>query len=402
MYFCQVFIGFFIDFFILKVYLSINNTNKTSGLHRKNMIKLNLTANKKGVSKQIEKQLSSLIYDSRLLPGQFLPTVKEISTTYGINHQTVLRAYKNLKTDGLIESYRGGRAKISMPPRLKEIFVVFDIDSFTENLSPGYLSFMKKLQTEPVIKDVLTKEGKLYKEVRLAPLLSSQISDEVFFKSNLLEDFIDPEKRPLGLLLVGYSASEKVQNFFNAIGIPCVGVGSVGQYSHQTTLPFIEFVSKGLEYAVENKYKKIIFLYQTQSQPDKLLDFYKSSLKNANIKVDDNMIFSVDRFTNAQAQGIVEKIEKKLVSEDKILLLSTDDFMAMKIYDLLKKKDDKKIVFPDTFTMWSKGISESDEYPFRKALINAEELFNSALDIMLDMISEGCKEPKTITVSMQL
>jgi DNA-binding transcriptional regulator YhcF (GntR family) len=366
------------------------------------MIKLNLTANKKGISKQIERQLSSLIDDSRLLPGEFLPTVKEISATYGINHQTVLRAYKNLKTDGLIESYRGGRAKVSMPPRQKEIFVVFDIDSFTEDLSPGYLCFMKRLQAEPVIRDVSTKEGKLYKEVRLTPLLSSQISDEVFFNSNLLGDFIDQEKRPLGLLLVGYSASEKVQNFFNAIGIPCVGVGSVGQYSHQTTLPFIEFISKGIEYAVENKYKKTILLYQTQPEPDKLLEFYKSTLKKADIKVNDNMIFPVDRFSDAQAQDIIEKIDKELVGEDKFLMLSTDDFMAMKVYDLLNKKGDKSKTLPDIFTMWNKGFSRSDEYPFRKVLINAEELFSSALAIMLDIISEECEKPKTITVSMQL
>jgi DNA-binding LacI/PurR family transcriptional regulator len=261
---------------------------------------------------------------------------------------------------------------------------------------------MKSLQAEPVVKNVLTTEGKLYEEVRLTPLLSSQISNEVFFKSNLLENFIDPEKRPLGLLLIGYSASEKVQNFFDAIDIPCVGVGSVGQYSHQTTLPFIEFVSKGMDYAMENSYKKLMFLYQAQPQPDKLLHFYKSAIENANIKANDKMIFSINKFSNIQAQCIVEKIEKSLALKEKLLILSTDDFMAMKIYDLLKKKNEKKMPLLDVFTMWTKGLPGSTEYPFRKAVIDAGELFSSALAIMLDLIAENDKEPKTITVSMQL
>lgn len=366
------------------------------------MIKFELKSGTKGLSKQIETQISELIAKSELLPGQRLPTVKDISGTYGINHQTVLKAYKNLKTKGLIESYRGGRAKVKMPRRSKEILVVFDINSFTENLSPGYFSFMKRIQADPTLRNIKTQKGEIIKEVRLTPLLSSQISDEFFFNSNLIENFIDAEKRPLGLLMIGYSASKKIQQFLNAIGIPYVGVGSVGQYLHQTILPFTEFISRGMDYAAKNKYRKTALLYQSQPEPDKLPLIYKSVATSVNIKPDENLIFSVNEFSEAQAKRIAEKIAKRLSATERLLMLSTDDLMSINIYEILKKKDKDKLPFLDIFTMWTKDFSSPVEYPFTKALVDAKQLFDSALDIMLELISKKEIPPKTITVSMQL
>lgn len=71
---------------------------------------------------QIAGQLRRAIHEGRVQPGERLPTARELGESLQVNMHTVLRAYDELKRDGLLEVRRGrgvvvvtedvGRAKL--------------------------------------------------------------------------------------------------------------------------------------------------------------------------------------------------------------------------------------------------------------------------------------------------
>jgi GntR family transcriptional regulator len=56
---------------------------------------------------QLVQQVHQAVRLGVLKPGDQLPTVKEVVTTLTINPNTVLRAYKQLDLEGLVEGRRG-------------------------------------------------------------------------------------------------------------------------------------------------------------------------------------------------------------------------------------------------------------------------------------------------------
>jgi GntR family transcriptional regulator len=56
---------------------------------------------------QIVQQVRQAIRLGMLLPGDQLPTVKEVVSSLTINPNTVLKAYRELDTEGLVEGRRG-------------------------------------------------------------------------------------------------------------------------------------------------------------------------------------------------------------------------------------------------------------------------------------------------------
>ena len=87
------------------------------------MIEFHLAANS-GVPTylQLVQQVRQAIKLGRLRPGDQLPTVKEVVTKLTINPNTVLRAYRELDLEGLVEGRRGvgtfvaGLAPEPLPP----------------------------------------------------------------------------------------------------------------------------------------------------------------------------------------------------------------------------------------------------------------------------------------------
>ena len=62
---------------------------------------------------QIVAQIKQQVTNGVLSPGQELPTVRELSTSLGINLHTVHRAYQKLRDEGVIQLRLGRRAKVA-------------------------------------------------------------------------------------------------------------------------------------------------------------------------------------------------------------------------------------------------------------------------------------------------
>lgn len=56
---------------------------------------------------QLVAQVRQAVLAGRLLPGDRLPTAREVAERHGINPNTVLRAYRDLEVAGLVEPRQG-------------------------------------------------------------------------------------------------------------------------------------------------------------------------------------------------------------------------------------------------------------------------------------------------------
>ena len=56
---------------------------------------------------QLRERLIAQILEGRLKEGEAIPSVRQVSTEYRINHLTVAKAYQELVAEGLLEKRRG-------------------------------------------------------------------------------------------------------------------------------------------------------------------------------------------------------------------------------------------------------------------------------------------------------
>ena len=65
--------------------------------------------NKSGVPfyRQIIEQVKSALADGRLGAGERLPTVRQLAVDLSINPNTVIRAYREMEIEGVIETHQG-------------------------------------------------------------------------------------------------------------------------------------------------------------------------------------------------------------------------------------------------------------------------------------------------------
>ncbi len=64
-------------------------------------------ANGVAIYEQIVRQVKYAIADGALRPGQLLPSARTLSVQLAINPNTVVRAFQQLQSDGVLESIRG-------------------------------------------------------------------------------------------------------------------------------------------------------------------------------------------------------------------------------------------------------------------------------------------------------
>lgn len=59
------------------------------------------------IYRQIKEQIRTQIAMARLRPGDVLPSVRQVAVELRVNHLTVLKAYRELELEGLLEKRRG-------------------------------------------------------------------------------------------------------------------------------------------------------------------------------------------------------------------------------------------------------------------------------------------------------
>ena len=61
---------------------------------------------------QLASAVRAAIIDGRVIGGERLPATRELARSLGVNMHTVLRAYRQLRDEGLIELHRGRGAVV--------------------------------------------------------------------------------------------------------------------------------------------------------------------------------------------------------------------------------------------------------------------------------------------------
>ena len=65
------------------------------------------------LTQQLREQVTWLISEETLRPGDDLPSARDLAARLGVNFHTVRAAYRRLEADGLVESRRGLRTRVS-------------------------------------------------------------------------------------------------------------------------------------------------------------------------------------------------------------------------------------------------------------------------------------------------
>jgi DNA-binding transcriptional regulator YhcF (GntR family) len=92
---------------------------------------------------QIAASLRRAIAHGELTPGARLPSAKELARRLGVNVNTVLRAYRQLDAEDLVELRRGRGATVRGEPDLARLYALADellAEAARQGLSRGELA----------------------------------------------------------------------------------------------------------------------------------------------------------------------------------------------------------------------------------------------------------------------
>lgn len=94
------------------------------------------------LAEQIAVQVRAAVVSEELVPGQRLPPARELATSLRVNMHTVLRAYQQLRDEGLIEMRQGRGAFVrndasALSLRVGELATQLVAEARKLGLSPG-------------------------------------------------------------------------------------------------------------------------------------------------------------------------------------------------------------------------------------------------------------------------
>lgn len=90
---------------------------------------------------QLREKIIALIIDGVLAEGEAVPSVRQVSSQYRINHLTVAKAYQELVDDGLLEKRRGvgmfvlAGARQQLFEREKHKFIETEVPKLAERMT---------------------------------------------------------------------------------------------------------------------------------------------------------------------------------------------------------------------------------------------------------------------------
>lgn len=100
---------------------------------------------------QIRNHIRSMIFDGELPPGYVLPPERKLAEYLGINRSTVLNSYRELKSDGIVESHVGkGTVVLSHLTNVSS-----DAPKYSPPLWRQYFSQSGERSSDPLLKELL-------------------------------------------------------------------------------------------------------------------------------------------------------------------------------------------------------------------------------------------------------
>ena len=115
----------------------------------------------KGIFQQIADNLCHQILEGILIPGERVPSVRDLAAEFEVNRNTLLRTYSLLEVEGIIINKRGIGFFVS--DKALSIIQKTDRETFFKNELPEFIQKVKALKlTEDDLKELITviKENK--------------------------------------------------------------------------------------------------------------------------------------------------------------------------------------------------------------------------------------------------
>ena len=109
----------------------------------------------KGIFQQIAENLCHQILEGILIPGERVPSVRDLAAEFEVNRNTLLRTYSLLEVEGIIINKRGIGFFVS--DKALSIIQKTDRETFFKNELPEFIQKVKALKlTEDDLKELIT------------------------------------------------------------------------------------------------------------------------------------------------------------------------------------------------------------------------------------------------------
>lgn len=109
------------------------------------------------IYKQIQQQIILAVAQQTILPGENLPSIRQLSDELGINPMTISKAYRLLKADGYLQTDRRKGTVITLP----QSFTPDEKKNYLENLAlviaDGFLHHEEKEQIIADVESILSQ-----------------------------------------------------------------------------------------------------------------------------------------------------------------------------------------------------------------------------------------------------
>lgn len=256
--------------------------------------------------KQIIKSIEEAILNGVSVRGDKLPSINSVKLRFSISRDTVLLAYHDLKSRGIIHSVpgKGYYIKTENVSTSQKIFLLFDeFNSFKEDL---YNSFLANLD-EGVEVDIYFHHFNYQIFSKLIYDNIGLYNSYAIMPANLKNTNQVLEKLPQERIYILDQTHHEISKY------PSV---------HQN---FKKDIINGLTEATPylKKYKKIILLFKKEKEPIEMLHGFEEFCNTHNISYE-----------------IIKSIEERKISKGEVYLISDDRSLIL----IIKKIKEKKIL----------------------------------------------------------